>query len=710
MDSFNKDIVDKGELDSIIDKLSKIFEDFYAFYETSKNPPSYNNYQNKVNIKEEFEKMKKAENRSFYSFYQDLSKLIGKLNDGHTHINFQNIHNSKYFFNYTHEIVSPIDLYIKNVNNETTKMFGKLHLDQNLYKYFINNETVLKVIQDNLDVPIKSINSKDPFEYIEDFGSGYLNLRNPHGTFTLLFNLFNRASLSTLPLSIEKLTGFTVVYENDQTFTTDFIITYSKKIEQDISVIEAGLDLNNINKEINYLYAPEINELPYELLNITEYDMENNMPQFSLGVQDSPTNDNNAKIKWKYNFENIFKCGIYKDTNIYFIKSFMTNNMNKFITKLVKCAEYFDKNTNPIFLITSMNGGGLGVMSKYLIEMLSPHSSSLFYNRIRRTKAFVDHDKSIYFTTDKCKLVSSIDYLTNTFMAKYNENLNDSLTDLTLVADGAIRSQLDDYKFNLKNPRKPTDIVVFTDGFSFSATSIFLKFLQYSGGGITVGYFGNPQKRENVTFDSSLSPSAIISTEKLNEYSPEFKDLNDKYNVKMQFAYLQSFYDYSSPSTFPLEYEITPVDEKIPLYENFNESLNLDAFVNFGKNFIEKYKTKCNPKNKKLYLLDEKCQFSDKHMHGGHLCGTDGIWNLSECVPTYCDINYIFNHTSQKCVFNYCSIPPYNALIIIENTAFSLSILILIGTFIYLTWSRKKQKLKIGKNDLLSEGNDELLN
>ena len=711
LDGLNKVITPKEDLDFFVDKLSKVFEDHYAFYETSKNPPSYNKYQNKVDIKEEFQKIKmKNEKRSFYNFYQDICRLFGKLHDGHTSIAFVNISNSLKFFNRSNPagILSPIELYINISSDGSPRMFGKPHHNQTLYRYFLNNETVLKTINDSLNVPIKAINDKDPFDYFDDFGE-YLSFRNPHGTFTLSFNIFNRVSLITLPLSVENLTNFTVVYENGKNFTSDFIIAYKEKLESDIPGIQAGFDFNNIYSEINYIYAPEIKDLPYELINITEYGFEISKNNLNYAIQDKSNKTLKSQIKWKYNFENIFKCGIYNKTNIYYIDSFSTKYMEKFLLKIIKCAEFFDKNQNPIFLITNMNGGGLALISKYLIEILSPHSSSLFYNRIRKTKAFVDIDKSIYFTSDKCKIISSIDYLKETFKVKYGDNVQDNLTDLSLLLDGLVRSEIDDIKYDLKNPRKPTDIIVFTDGFSFSATSIFLKLLQHSGGAITVGYFGNPKKRGEVIFDSSQSPSAIISTSKLVNYSSDFKELNKKYKLDMQFAQVQSFYDYNSSFSFPLEYEITPVDETILLFENFNESTNLNKFVEYGNKIREKYKTECNSNNTKLYLLDEKCHFEDKHMHGGHICGTDGKWNLSKCVPTYCDINYIFDHVNQKCVFNFCSIPPYNTMNIIENSALALSILILIGTFIYLTVKRKKTKLKINNNDLLDENNEQLI-
>ena len=44
----------------------------------------------------------------------------------------------------------------------------------------------------------------------------------------------------------------------------------------------------------------------------------------------------------------------------------------------------------------------------------------------------------------------------------------------------------------LKKRRKPTEIIILTDGFSYSATSTFIKYLQIYGSAIIVCYFDNP--------------------------------------------------------------------------------------------------------------------------------------------------------------------------------------------------------------------------
>ena len=83
---------------------------------------------------------------------------------------------------------------------------------------------------------------------------------------------------------------------------------------------------------------------------------------------------------------------------------------------------------------------------------------------------------------------------------------------------------------------------------------------------------------------------------------------------------------------------------------------NYDLFVNESLEVFKKYKTRCNPKNKKLVFYTSKCDgsFKNKYTHGGYECGDDGLWT-TKCVPSYCDIGYIFDYTKNKCIYDICS-------------------------------------------------------
>ena len=165
-------------------------------------------------------------------------------------------------------------------------------------------------------------------------------------------------------------------------------------------------------------------------------------------------------------------------------------------------------------------------------------------------------------------MISQIDILDNAKPINYG-NETEYISEPFIIVNKNLRKKSDEIRKSLKHKKKPTEIIVFTDGFSFSATSMLIKYLQYYGGGIVVGYFGNP--KINTTFDSSLSPSPIITIDQLILWNQNFKELKRKYNINLRFAYFQSFTDPNNIS-IPLEFSISPIDEKMELNENFNES------------------------------------------------------------------------------------------------------------------------------------------
>ena len=68
---------------------------------------------------------------------------------------------------------------------------------------------------------------------------------------------------------------------------------------------------------------------------------------------------------------------------------------------------------------------------------------------------------------------------------------------------------------------------------------------------------------------------------------------------------------------------------------------------------FEKYKTQCNPKNKKLLFNTDECIFDNSIIHGGYECGDDGKWSKI-CVPSYCDDGYVYDIKKNKCIEEIC--------------------------------------------------------
>jgi hypothetical protein len=282
-------------------------------------------------------------------------------------------------------------------------------------------------------------------------------------------------------------------------------------------------------------------------------------------------------------------------------------------------------------------------------------------------------------------------------------NETEYITEPFILAYKQLRVKSDEIRKSLKHKRKSTEIIVFTDGFSFSATSMLIKFLQYYGGGIVVGYFGNP--KINTTFDSSLSPSAITNMAELAVWNQNFRELYEKYKINLQFAFYQSFTEPNNIS-IPLEYVVTPVDERMELYENFNES-NYDVFVNKAKEIFSKYQKKCSKINKNLVLFNSNCTFKENNLHGGNPCGDDGEWNISKCVPSYCDNNYIFDKKNQQCLVDNCLIIEKYSFYYFFMIVFWISILIIIVMIVYgccMCYRNSKRK------NNLSDKNQKIIN
>jgi hypothetical protein len=126
----------------------------------------------------------------------------------------------------------------------------------------------------------------------------------------------------------------------------------------------------------------------------------------------------------------------------------------------------------------------------------------------------------------------------------------------------------------MKNKRKPTEILLWTDGSSMSGGSLLIKYLKKSGGAIIAGYMGNPLG--NYIIDSSISPTISFSSKEINYYSEAHRKLGKIYGFEFEsLPGIQTFFDYKINSQ-PLEFEINIIDENTFLYEMFNINNYMD--------------------------------------------------------------------------------------------------------------------------------------
>jgi hypothetical protein len=376
-------------------------------------------------------------------------------------------------------------------------------------------------------------------------------------------------------------------------------------------------------------------------------------------LNDSKQKKRRLATYWEVDTEEI-QCRVdnEKNVNVYHLTTFTPKDIQGFINSIEECVEIIDKNTYPIVVINDYNEGGLVSLSQLFMGVLSPLMPiNLYKGRFRITEGFqpteelMDYIESNFTDIYTCNKANYTNLIKGSVEVNYT---NTKLTEEFYINNASIYNKIEELRLKMENKRKPTEILVLTDGYTFSAAALYIKYLQKMGGAIVAGYYGYPYKLD--VFDSSQSPSAVFSSELLNIFNPEERyKLYNNLSIEMQIPGIQTFFDFNDKN-IPLEYEVTPIDHRIDIFSDFCEDYYYD-FIDEALIILNKYnETHCNSENKRIILLSEECDghFLNQYTHGGFECGDEGLWS-DKCVEVYCSRGYNFDRTEKKCIKDICS-------------------------------------------------------
>lgn len=641
----NKFSYTKEYYSSFIEDLSNTFSDAYTFNDISKNPPQpdFNSaYHPQVDIQKELKEID-LDDITPYEFYRKIWLVISKLKDQHIQINWKPLKLDKFY------ILGPIEYSMKEDDNGNPKIFGEC-LDSEQLENFDNSGDISDICEYYSNTEIKTINEKDPFEYINNFGDNFLSTKNIHGTFSFKLRYHNNVPLSDYPLSLEELQNYQVEFESGESFNTEYLIQSDIDIDNDEDRLR-NLDIKNNTVHKKKIIIKNNNNLLKKT------------PKRNEKMTVSQSKLLGARFFWNYEYEDILKC--YFDqtnqVNIYYISSFEPSNKDKFNQTLEKCYKLIDDNIYPIIVINDLNNGGFVSFSQLFLGIISPLIPIRLYSgRIRISETFDETEKINQFINSNLTIIKDCtngtyeNLIKGSLDVNYGNNINSNLTELFYINNNTIYNNIENARNEMNNKRKPTEILIYTDGYSFSATSLYLKYLKENGGGIITQYLGNPKKSDE-NFDISQSPTPVFSSSILKTFSPEhYSKLLDEKECELQLSGIQTFYN-SIDINVPLEYQISLPDEKSEIYEIFEDD-SYQKFVDKAKIIFEKYKNECNTENKNLLKITEECdrKFGNNYTHGGYECGNDGKWTTN-CIPSYCDLGYTFDKTNKKCMKDACS-------------------------------------------------------
>ena len=524
-----------------------------------------------------------------YDFYLNISNIFFSVQDAHLSISFKQFNNYEYY--------SPVYYFTK-----THKNINYLFLDINTDNYLnipFDNKLISN-INKNKKYKIIKINEQDPFDYIENFGKKIF--KSEHAQYTYNINKYIRCgNFSDYPFLKNDLENITITFENNESISFDYKLIYNK------------------NKN-------------YKLI--------------------SPKNN----LKWTLNYENKikYKLDIDKKVNVIYQSSFdireYDNKIDFFFKEILN---NMNENDYPIIIIEDFNKGG-NIMFSYIIQTLINYKLSNIKSResfrISNKLGIALPDNFNIFDLKTCQKIELNTLIRNKETDNYNNKITHNRTKIVSIYN-TYKHIKDKIKYYKNKKRKPTEIIIFTDGFSYSATSYFIKDIQESGNAILIGYNGNPsEKKKKDKFDASQSPSASMS-----EINSIFVSNLKKYGIEIEITIGESFNDNFQNENnikIPREYIINPIDERSNIYDKYDDS-RYEEFINEGLRIVNKYKSECNSNNKKLLLINDECQFDNFYTHGGFLCDDNGKWS-NFCQASYCDDGYFFDNYYNVCIRDSC--------------------------------------------------------
>ena len=522
-----------------------------------------------------------------------------------------------------------------------------------------------------MKIPLKHINGIDPFDYIQNW-SKFKGLKSPHAHFTKRIAEISHFYLYNHPLNYSELSL------NEYEFEDDKILRIPYYFE-----IKEIKDLKFNNYLLNVIKAEDTNEIPsidkiYNNYLIFKGEKKQQLRQIT---------NQNLKVDWdkdlsyieNNNNKRFIKCRV-DDTNkvnVIYQNSFHFYSVEKAISKIIKCVKKFYLNNYPIIIIESKNGGGVVRIYSVLLQILQPKIEFTDYRSYRITPILEEYLKTKKFSdninTLDCSAINSYQDIKNFIEDSYGDSsIHHNRTYPHDPIDKSHRLALRELRKELLNnnqyyKKKPTDIIIFTDSYSFSATRCLIKGFQNTGSAVTVGFFGNPKIEGTDLFDASQSSSTIDKLEN-SKIKYELK----KYGFELSsitFAESYNFHQQNVKDQIPREYALDPVDFRFNFYSDYSDE-KYDDFIKEGLKIHKMLNEdkKCNSKNDILFLDDDKCSIIDGNIyaHGGYKCGSDNKWNTSDCEPYYCDEGYYFDQIQKKCIKN-CEFANEKGLFIDED-------------------------------------------
>ena len=646
-DAYNQLISEKVSeeyCNQVINNMTTILNEGYVyldFLKAPKQPDGYEDYIPKVDLISELNAIKRTD-RTFYDFYRDIENVLERTRDGHFSMyarvspgNFP-LNQSYFCIPYTYSLNE-----VSNDQGEVTTAFLSIEPSNSCREGY--SEDVLAKIDELKGKKILEINNLDPYEYLDQMSKKGRVIHSPQARFVLVRRMISQLSVQYYPLLKEELKVSIKFDGVTDPLNIDYQFVKKDKLDDEFKKFYDEEQKRHLRHKMPFPTFDEV-ELKYKI---------------QKGLFKDNLKDGEVAWDLKSKGGNL-KCKVDETNklNVYYQNSFSPADFYDYENVMYECFSKFYSNDYKIVIIEDQNGGGYSELCIPFTQYVRPNIMKPNTGSMRSSdlilKNFFINDENL--NPETCFPYTEKDNLLNGTRDQYSEDVFHQRTKNIEIFNIYEKKLMEKRRREYLDGKlkKPTEVIVFTDGYSFSCTSVFIKGLQVHGAAILVGYNSRPDLVEK-KYDASQSNSAVETF----SHFENIKNL-DKLGFSSRVTFSEEFdpNDKGTPKT-PMEFQIYPVDEVSNIYLKYEDS-KYDRFIKEAQRIFEKYNNldngECNPNNKLLFYQTSDCdsKLGIEKGHGGYLCGSNGKWDKNNCIATYCDKGYILNDERTKCIEDPC--------------------------------------------------------
>ena len=442
----------------VISNLTALLNEGYIYTDFIKAPiqpkgnESYN--INKVDLINELEKIPKI-NRKYYDFIRDIYTIIRKTKDGHLLFIAQqspsNNDLSRYCFllPFVFNVVNNVD---ENGNINGTDLRIRMDL---LSLENPDHENFVKYINKK----IISINGIDPFQFIEEFAK---NIKYPYChslqcNYIQALDDITSLSLSQYPLIKEELPNITIIFKGEEKEVKVNYMFYALKKKSKLHQFYLEKIKSNIKNNIPLPIFKEV---------VKEFQLKNELNYRKLQdyYEDWDYSDNDKNIKCKIDKTN--------EVNVLVQKTFYPSNFDDYEDTMFKCLSLFYSNEYNIIIIENRNGGGYSQLCFPFAQYIRPKVLNTVPSSQKATELvyeyFIKGDENLNY--DTCTPFSNKNEFYRNTADIYKDGVTHNRTKeyefYSIYSKKLMEKKRREYLATNKT-KKPTEIIVFTDGFFF---------------------------------------------------------------------------------------------------------------------------------------------------------------------------------------------------------------------------------------------------